>query len=289
MNISINNYLSSTINPLIKKKPINSKMQMNSVILIDSNNTNKKSYWIDTSLNIIEIDINYKNIVKKITEKIEKNTTYYREYLKHFYNSDISEMEIERILSNIQKIDREIKLKIKKTTVSDKEKVINIIEANIYFYKKKSKDILVKLYKTTYVGKPAIIKIYNYYPDFIFSKCLIEDRFINEIIFQKYAETLNVECDFISPKIYSFGIISKIPKDDDLPEIYYAFIIMEYIDGISIQNIDFKPDVCKKIYEIDTRLKTKLLTHNDMKYRNIIITKNDDIALLDYGEASYCI
>jgi RIO-like serine/threonine protein kinase len=64
---------------------------------------------------------------------------------------------------------------------------------------------------------------------------------------------------------------------------------MEYIDGISLKNIEFRPNVCKQIYEIDKNLKKNLLNHNDIKPRNIIITENNDVVIIDYGETSYCI
>jgi RIO-like serine/threonine protein kinase len=64
---------------------------------------------------------------------------------------------------------------------------------------------------------------------------------------------------------------------------------MEFISGMTLEHIDFRPDVCKKIYEIDKNLKCHLLNHNDVKHRNIIITENEDIVLLDYGESSHSI
>jgi tRNA A-37 threonylcarbamoyl transferase component Bud32 len=64
---------------------------------------------------------------------------------------------------------------------------------------------------------------------------------------------------------------------------------MEYIDGISVKNIEFRPNVCKQIYKIDKNLKKNLLNHNDIKSRNIIVTENHDIVIIDYGESCYSI
>lgn len=246
-----------------------------------------KTYFINTNLNIYEIDENYKNIITEERKKVN-NIKHYISYLKNFYDYQISEMEIERILNKIEKIRIITKKRMKNYCLKEKEKIMIIIYSNIYFYKKKTNDKIVTLYKTIYLGQPAVVKVYKYLPEFIFSKSLIEEQFETEIVFQIYAESLNMEYNFVSPKIYSFGIINEIGIDD-LTEINYAFIIMEYIDGISLKNIDFRPDVCKQIYNIDENLKKNLLNHNDIKDRNIIITENNDIAILDYGESSYSI
>jgi RIO-like serine/threonine protein kinase len=60
---------------------------------------------------------------------------------------------------------------------------------------------------------------------------------------------------------------------------------MDYISGLTLKNSEFRPHLCKKIYEIDQNLKKHLLNHNDLHSNNIMITEKEDIVLLDYGES----
>ena len=194
---------------------------------------------------------------------------------------------MERMLIKIKYIQQSVKSDMKSFSLKNKELIKNLIYSDMYFYYKNTKDVSVFLFNTVYLGLPSVVKIYKYYTDDIFSKYFIENKFENEIILQKYAETLNADCNFISPKIYSFGSLLQIKNT--ISEIHYLYIIMEHIPGITLQHIDFRPDVCKKIYDIDRKLKCHLLNHNDLKSRNIIITENDDVVILDYGESSHCI
>jgi len=248
----------------------------------------KKDYWINTNLDPEVIDIFYKEVLKEETNSIFKNVNYFRSYLKCFYDYEISEIEMERILITIQNIRNSVKIDHAFFSSKDGYKVLNIIKSSNAFYSKKTKDTIVSLYKIEHMGKPAIVKMYEYHPRYIFSKCLLEHRVENEIVFQKYAETLNDDCDFISPQIYSYGTVSK-PLKPDIPETKILFIIMEYIPGISLKCIDFRPDVCKQIYEIDRRLKRRMLNHNDITSSNIIVSEKDGLVLLDYGESMNCL
>lgn len=247
----------------------------------------KKTYWIDTDLNKYEIERNFKKIIKDEMDLVSKNVQYFSSYLKCFYDFIISNEEMERILENINNIRQFVKNKIKRYSLKNKRFISNLIKTNLYFYNKKTKDVDVCLYKTIYLELTVVVKVYKYFMNDSFSKYFIENKFENEIFLQKYAETLNKPCNFISPKIYSFGSI--LNKENSSTNIYYLYIIMEYIPGITLQHIDFTPDVCKKIYDIDKNLKCHLLNHNDLKSRNIIIRENDDLVLLDYGESSHCI
>ena len=248
----------------------------------------KKDYWINTNLEPEVIDIFYKEILKEETNSILKNVNYFRSYLNCFYDYQISEIEMERILITIQNIRNTVKNDRAFFSSKDGYKILNIINSDNPFYSKKTKDTTVSLFKIKHMDKIAIVKMYEYFPKYIFSKCLLEHRVENEIVFQKYAETLNEDCHFISPKIYSYGTVSK-PVNPDIPETKILFIIMEYIPGISLKCLDFRPDVCKQIYEIDQRLKRRMLNHNDIKSTNIMVSQKNSLVLLDYGESVNCL
>jgi tRNA A-37 threonylcarbamoyl transferase component Bud32 len=248
----------------------------------------KKQYTINTNLDRQMIDLNFKRILRSINKYNKQNVNYFRSFLKHFYDYEISENEIKNILKKIRTIKFSVKRDFIEFSNKDGKKIHHIIQSIPYFYIKKTNDFCVFLYKTTYNHQDVIVKVYKYFPKYIFSKCLLEHRFENEVIFQSYANSLNSEIDFISPEVYSFGKIS-IPEREDSMETNYLFIIMEYVDGITLQHLDFRPELCKKIYEIDEKLKQNLLNHNDIKSRNIIISEKDDLVLLDYGESLHCI
>jgi hypothetical protein len=123
----VNENVNEIIQPYIRIKPT------------DNISPIKKIYHIDTNLDTKEIDKNFKNIVKKEQESIFKNINYFRVYLKHFYDYEITEIEIERILKKIQNICKYTKIQIQNTSFKDKEKIMNLIDSNIFFYKKKNK------------------------------------------------------------------------------------------------------------------------------------------------------
>ena len=250
----------------------------------------KKTYQINTNINIDMVDSCFKKIVQKEKEENERKVEYFRSYLKCFYNCEKTEDEIERMLDIIQDIRKSVKYEFPIYSSIYGKKVLDVINNTRSFYTKKRKDIVVSLYKMEYCGKPAVVKIYEYYPKFIFSNYLLEYRFENEVVFQKYAQSLNSVYDFISPKIYCFGSVDyeSLSKIIDSVEKKYLFLIMEYIPGLSVKNMDFRPDFCKQIYEIDQKLKTRLLSHNDISPRNILVSEKDDVVLLDYGESSSC-
>jgi len=248
----------------------------------------KKIYWINTNLESNIVDIFFKEVLKKEANLMKMNVDYFRSYLKYFYDYEISKEEMERILKTIQEIRKNVKNEYAFFSSKDKNIILNLLETEDYYYKKTTKDTNVFLYKMNYLGKTTVVKLFEYFPKYVFSKYIIENQFETEVVFQKYAESLNTECDFISPKIYSFGTVSK-PRTLDFPETKYLFIIMEYMEGISLKHAEFRPNVCKQIYEIDQQLKKRFLSHNDMKSRNIILSEKDDLIVLDYGECTLCI
>lgn len=244
----------------------------------------KKNYTINTQLHQELIDMNFKRVLRNIDNTNNKNVNYYISYLQHFHNHQISEKEIKDILKSIQTIKYSVKRDFLYFSHQYEKEIMNQIQNTQYFYVKRNCDYSVFLYKINFLNADFILKVYKYYPEFTFSQSLLEWRFENEIIFQKYANSLNQKLDFISPKIHSFGKISVIPKENDL-RTNYLFIMMDYISGLTLKNIEFRPHLCKKIYEINENLKKHLLNHNDLHSNNIIINEKDDLVLLDYGES----
>ena len=248
----------------------------------------KKIYKINTQLDKELIDMNFKSILRNIYNTNNKNINYYISYLHHFHDHQISEKEINEMLKTINNIKYFVKRDILYFSDEYEKEILHQIQTTQHFYVKRNTDYSVFLYKINIFNVDYILKIYKYYPQYTFSRYLLEWRFENEIIFQKYANLLNQKLDFISPKIHSFGKIG-VPPNEDGVHTNYLFIVMEYISGVTLKNSEFRPHLCKKIYEIDQNLKKHLLNHNDLHSNNIIITEKDDLVLLDYGESVHCI
>jgi hypothetical protein len=244
----------------------------------------KKNYTINTNLHKELIDMNFKRVLRNIDDANSKNVNDYISYLQHFHDHTISEQEINEILKQIQTIKHSVKNDFLYFSHHYEKEILHQIRNTQHFYIKRNQDYSVFLYKINIMNVDSILKIYKYYPQYTFSRYLLEWRFENEVIFQKYANSLNQKLDFISPKIHSFGKIT-IPLNEDDVCVNYLFIIMDYISGLTLKNSEFRPHLCKKIYEIDQNLKKHLLNHNDLHSNNIIITEKEDIVLLDYGES----
>ncbi|NBU73789.1 MAG: hypothetical protein EBS30_00950 [Planctomycetes bacterium] len=125
----------------------------------------------------------------------------------------------------------------------------------------------------------------------------VETNFQNEVVFQNYARQMNKPLDFISPDIYSIGKIRSYkysPIDDDSPDYRCLFIIMEHIPGVILKNAIYSAENMKDIYErvdeINGKMKSVLLHHNDLHSSNIILSENGsstpDICIIDFGEAA---
>jgi hypothetical protein len=232
------------------------------------------------------VNANYKIAISQRRKSFD-DVSYFCSYLKYFYSCEKSEEEIERILQAIKSIRHSVRRDFDVFSSMCKRRIMDILKHDEYFYKKTSNARIVKLYTTTYFGKKAVIKVYLYYPDYIFSKNIIETQFENEIVFSMYAKRINNKCDFISPEIYSYGSIPTY--DDEGLKMKCLFIIMEFMEGISLNHVEFTPEVCTKIYEIKQKLSCELLSHNDLYPRNMMFDSSDNLIVLDYGESSYTI
>lgn len=250
-------------------------------------NYKKRPYLtIDTNIDDNIVSYNYKKAVAKASDGLN-NVQYFRSYLKYFYSCEKSEEEIERILETIKEIRISVKKDFNTLSSLHKNRITDIITYETCFYKKSTPDFIVKLYRTLHYGREAVVKIYIFYPKYLCTKYILQDRFENEIIFSIYAKTINYKCDFVSPEIYAYGSFS-LHNTENL-EVKYLFIIMEFFQGISLKYANFTPEVCTKVYEIKRKLSCELLSHNDLQPRNIMIDSSNNMIVLDYGESSYCI
>jgi hypothetical protein len=270
-----------------------------------------KNLSISIPDNLEEIDNQYSYIISIEQQKEGKDISYFRQYLFNLYNCEKTDEEIERILIKIKNIKNIVENEILFLDTSIRKLVLETIRNNQFFYERRTKDIHIKLYRIKYNGKKSVLKCYFYFPDFAFSCNMLEKRFINEVVFQNYAETISQKYNFICPTIYSYGKIvilkSTIDSDDNIyadnkTKIKCMFILMEDMEGLSLKFGEFTPETCTNIYELDRNLKSELLSHNDLYKRNIIQIEQEwynisnayenknknKMIILDYGEATLC-
>jgi serine/threonine protein kinase len=124
-----------------------------------------------------------------------------------------------------------------------------------------------KVYKATHFGKDVIIKILDYYP-------------YEEL---EMLSKLKPVCEYFLC-LESFG---KIKGKNSY------FISTEFIKGITLSEYLKKPhnkehitDIMKNVIKSIKELHKLGIVHNDINSENIIITENNKIRIIDFGEAN---
>jgi hypothetical protein len=161
-----------------------------------------------------------------------------------------------------------------------------------YYVNNTRRYLSTQVFISEYFGKKCIVKIYIYnkklYPEY---KDIIEYNFVNEVLYQTYAHTLNKTCDFISPEIYEHGQITGVYVGGQLyTSLRCRFIVMEYLPFIQYKDAIFNEKDCGNLIQrkekLDHLLKTKLLHHNDLHNRNVLLDQtHDKLAIIDFGES----
>jgi len=166
-------------------------------------------------------------------------------------------------------------------------------------YLSKRKEQILPCNFEFYVSKDGnFIKLYVY-DDNEYSN-VIESKILAEIYFQQKASavSLHQSCSFKVPHILSYGIVNKSnsantsnnsTSNSPIIEKKCFYIKMENIKGVTIdtkKDHNNCPFLQKKVYEIDKCLKDNDIFHNDLNSGNIMIDSNDNIIIIDFGEAT---
>lgn len=264
----------------------------------------KKNLQIEVNISEEEYLSVYKKAMRDCPNMNKKNTAYYHHYLKNILGYKYETSNIDYILRKIKQEFEYVDFAVSTTKPREIELVTNLLHQDNYFAKNtKRAGLTVKMFTTKYDNNEAIVKIYMYDPACKMLSYSIEANFQNEVVFQNYAKQMNKPLDFISPEIYSIGKIRNYKPDVDIigiigtdaPECRCLFIIMEYIPGITLKHAVYSSENMKDIYErvdeINGKMKSVLLHHNDLHSSNILLCDNDtnspDICIIDFGEASY--
>ena len=61
-----------------------------------------------------------------------------------------------------------------------------------------------------------------------------------------------------------------------------AVLIMEFVDGVSLQRVNLKERDISKVFEIVKQLRVHRLVHGDIRRDNFLVTAGRDVCLVDY-------
>lgn len=266
---------------------------------LEQNQTNEKKSYKELSVrvNISDYEINqcFQKGMKEEHDRIQENYyDYYKVYLKHLYSDD-PEYKLERAMATLKGMKETFDFKISLESATDQLHVRRLLDKNEYFSKNTKKPgLIVKLFKTEYNGRQAIVKTYLYDPTYKSLSYTVEFNFKNEAVFQLYTNRMHYQKKFISPELYSWGSLNKYAFEEGGYDYKCMFLIMEYVPHLTLKEAVYTADKMKTIYEriskIDEDLKTNLMHHNDLHKGNILVSEHSplpEIVILDFGEASF--
>lgn len=149
---------------------------------------------------------------------------------------------------------------------------------------------------SVYIGDNTVTKIINY-------KDNPESEFdiVNEIAMQIYAQNLGKKCNIYVPKILNYGKV--ILPGEMLHDIHmkygvvhnetcFFYVTMEKIDDTPLEYIannaskEHCETVINKANEASKCLTDNNFYHNDFHANNVFVDENNELTLLDYGNAT---
>ena len=255
-------------------------------------NKNPKCLTIDVSITDDEVE-EYFNKSCKRQNNFMIPTNYYSSYLKHILGADYDTADIQSIFSKLDSMKEYVEFCLSMVKPIDKDIVIDCLNKNMFFSKNTSRPgVIVKLFLAEYNRKTCVVKTYMYDGRSQELKWSLEQNIKHEILFQKYAKTLNKTLDFISPKLYSWGEINTYKPYEDSYKYKVSYLIMEYIPFIKLKDMSQMSNIAEiyeRVDEIDKELKKNFLHHNDLHSSNILLSCRSplpDLCILDFGESS---
>jgi len=258
-------------------------------VLAEKNVYRKKvQLSIRTNMCSVEVSFVFKEALRH-AEKINKSTKYdyYKIYLKHLFGSC---KKMHEKIKMIKELKESVSLRLLSPQYLDKIFVKKTMNDNMYFYKSVRPGIVVKLFHTQYNHSDVIIKTYIFDQHCDYVSQTMEENFRDEVTFQLYASKLNIELDFISPQIYSWGKICRYKYPTNNCWFSCLYIIMEYIPHLTLNKCNFSKENMKEMYKkvnnTNDQLMQHMIHHNDLHGNNIMVNpESEKVILLDFGES----
>jgi len=283
-------------NPINNTQSVEQIKKTDARIIFEKSSTkNPKQLTVDVNMSDKDVDYYFNHAVFLAKKDIEnKRWDYYKIYLKHIYKD--RQVNVVNIMNKLDRLREMVECRISDTDSTEEFFVRNLLYRNEYVSKTtKRPGVTVKLFHTYRDYRDVMVKVYIFDPNCPSLKSSIEANFENEATFQLYANQLYKKLDFISPELYSWGQIRKIAFDDNGYHYKCLFLIMEYIEGLTLREATYSTQNMEYIYDkvikINKSLSGELLHHNDLHGGNIIVRQTEksplpEVIVLDFGEAS---
>ena len=290
-NFGNNNIVFNQSNSKIRQKKVNSK-SFNKLFVNDKMKVGSNSKNMIVKYDKNDIDLN--------NDKISKNTHFFKNYTstnffmahkKRINSNDINEVKYS---SNVKK--RFLKLG---TNLKDNDnnlllnKYTNILNSDVVTNNKKDKLEKYNIGKILGKGAYATVK-------------LIKDKLTNEKYAMKIYEKSKLNSNLKKKCVYKEIEIMKRVNHKNIVKLIdvihtetQILIIQEYIKGMSLREYyneeiknqkgisDHKVKIFKKIFkqifEAMNYLHCNYMAHRDIKLENILITKEYEIKIIDFG------
>jgi len=247
---------------------------------------------------VVEYDASETRLIFSKALKESKNTSaerehiYYKTYIKHLFGGEYP-LGIATILEKLEDMRETVQYRLENTEQSEVRLVGRLLDSNNYMSKNNSRPgVSVKLFRSFYTSDNAIIKVYVYDPKCASVAYSVESNFMNEALFQLYANRLHGKIDFISPHLYSWGQVRSYKYPGDNYEYKCLFLIMEEIPHLTLSRAMYTAENMRHIYARVEQIHYDLVKlgvhHNDLHGGNIVVKSPlPEIVLLDFGEASF--
>ena len=139
--------------------------------------------------------------------------------------------------------------------------------------------VRLEFYKNTDESK--FTKIFTYDKE---DSNIIEDKILQEVYYHEMFYNSRKTCDFMIPELIQYG---NLDTNHSWESSFY--IQMEFIQSDMFKK-SMQSNNCKNLEEkvktINKCLEERNLYHNDLHHENILVDKNNNIIIIDFGEAS---
>lgn len=268
-----------------------------------SDRKNPKGLRLKINMTPFEVQNNYENAIQSVRRaNTRKKWDYYKTYVRHIL-PDHDDLPYDQIFPKLHSIRGSVQELLDTPKHKEVLFVNRILQENRYVSKQtKRPGLIVKMFHTYYDGRDVFVKTFLYDPECESFRRSIMENFINEVVFQTYADQLRSYIRFISPEVYSCGKIRKFVFEPDGYIYQCLFLIMEYIPFVTLKEAVCSTENMTRIYErveqIDKELCGQLLHHNDLHAGNILVDDTSwsdnklplspypEVVLIDFGEAS---
>lgn len=168
-----------------------------------------------------------------------------------------------------------------------------------FFLRKKSPDSLasvsfgVEIYFFQNIAENTFTKTFVYSKSNDPQTVLV--KILSEVYYHKKFYDLQETCKFKAPKLIEYGYVengaSEVSNEFNENNGFMFYVKMERTDALQVSKLTGDDAIAKcnavrsKLVEISDCLEKNSLYHNDLSADNVMINRDGDIVIIDFGEA----